>query len=306
MYDQATKLRAMAERFKKKIDIEIKNNCFNRTKVLVISSGKGGVGKTTLAVNIAFCLAKNHKKVLLMDADMGMANIDIMLAIAPKYNLYHLVNKINTINEIIFNGPHNIDIIPGGSGIAELANLSEEQLTYILQEMSKIDGIYDYMIVDTGAGISKQVIRFLLAADEVIILATPEPTSFADAYGLLKSIHNYGYQGKVNLIMNQVKDEIEGILLAEKFILVSKKFLKREVSFLGHIEKESFMAEHICHQELLVQVCPHNKTAQNIKNVAKKIINSESDIDDGLFNSTQDAKGGIKGFFSKILNFKLF
>ena len=227
MKDQANKLREMALNLKNQIEAEMKGG--KQTRVIVIASGKGGVGKSTLALNLSLDLCSLGKKVVLLDADLGLANIDIMLGLTPKYNLYHMIKAKMVLKDIIITGPSGLKIIPGGSGMYELANLKEEELKRILLEMGKVDGDFDYMVVDTGAGISSNVISFLLAADDVIILTTPEPTSLTDAYGIVKSVTKYGYCKNLFLVINRVNRRSEGVLIAQKFKLVSEKFLGLDI-----------------------------------------------------------------------------
>jgi flagellar biosynthesis protein FlhG len=189
------------------------------------------------------------RKVVLMDADLGMANIDIMLGLVPKYNLYHMMKDKKTINDIIIKGPEGLSIIPGGSGINELANLKEPELKRILVEMGKLDGEYDYMIVDTGAGISNNVTSFLLAADDAIIVTTPEPTSLTDAYGIIKSITKCGYSKNLLLVVNKVSKESEGVLVAQKFKVVGEKFLDLDIKVLGYILQDNQVEQGIRRQQ---------------------------------------------------------
>ncbi|MGB4303349.1 MAG: MinD/ParA family protein, partial [Syntrophomonadaceae bacterium] len=224
MKDQAERLREMANQIRQQIEQEFVRQV-HRARVVAISSGKGGVGKSTLALNLALVLCKQGKKVLLLDADMGMANLDIMLGVVPKYNLFHVIQGRKNLHDVIISGPQGMSIIPGGSGILELANLPASDMKRLLVELIKLDSDYDYMILDTGAGISKNVTSFLLAADDVIIVTIPEPTSITDAYGVLKSMNRASYNGKVYLVVNRVSDESEGIWVAEKLTIVAQKYL---------------------------------------------------------------------------------
>lgn len=298
MRDQANKLREMAINLKNQIEAEIGKES-KQTRVIVVSSGKGGVGKSTLALNLSLSLSSLGQRVILMDADLGMANIDIMLGLVPKFNLYHMIRDQKTLKDIIINGPSGLKIIPGGSGMNELANLREDELNRILLEMGRLDGEYDFMIVDTGAGISNNVIRFLLAADDVIILTTPEPTSLTDAYGIVKSVTRYGYKGNMFLVVNRVNKESEGILVAQKFKLVSEKFLDLDIKILGHILQDPQVELGIRRQEAFCQVFPKSIAAKNIMNMAEKLIDEEV-VSPGLPVKT----GGIRGFIKKLTAYK--
>ncbi len=298
MKDQANKLREMAINLKNQIEAEIGRE--NRlTRVIVISSGKGGVGKSTLALNLSLELSSLGKKVILMDGDLGMANIDIMLGLVPQYNLYHFIRDQKSLKDIIINGPSGLKIIPGGSGINELANLGDEELNRILREMGRLDGEYDFMIIDTGAGISNNVIRFLLAADDVIILTTPDPTSLTDAYGIVKSITMIGYSGDIYLVVNRVSKESEGILVAQKFKVVSQKFLELDIKILGYILQDPQVELGIRRQEAFIQLFPKTIAAKNIMSIAGKLIDDEADA-----HQTETRTGGIRGFIKKFTGYK--
>lgn len=182
----------------------------NTARVITVTSGKGGVGKTSVSVNLAITLSRMGKKVILLDADFGLANIEIMLGIRPKYNLADLMFHGKSIKDIITYGPENIGFISGGSGINEMANLTREQVFYLIQKMEQLDQLADIIIVDTGAGIGDSVLEFVAASSEVLLVATPEPTSITDAYALLKSLNRCAsYQPGttvVKMIANQVRD----------------------------------------------------------------------------------------------------
>lgn len=298
MKDQAEKLREMAHNVKKQIEAEISRE-LKKSRVVVISSGKGGVGKSTLALNIAINLCTRGKKVILMDADMGLANLDVMLGLVTKYNLYHMIQEKKTLKDITVLGPEGLKIIPGGSGISELANLDEDQLKRILVELRKLDGEYDYMIIDTGAGISKSVIAFLLAADDVIVITTPEPTSITDAYSIVKSVTKNSFVGNMYMVVNRVSDNSEGILVAEKFKLVCEKFLNCSIKPLGHIVNEPLIGEGIRRQQAFVQIFPKSPAARNIDAITSGLLEANSDNARGF-----DLKrGGIKNFIEKIAGF---
>lgn len=299
MRDQADKLREMALNLKNQIEAEIGKDNKKQTRVIVVSSGKGGVGKSTLALNLSLCLSTLGKNVILLDADLGMANIDIMLGLIPQYNLYHMIKGHKTLKDIIVNGPAGLRIIPGGSGLNELANLNDEELNRILVEMGKLDGECDFMIVDTGAGISNNVIRFLLAADDVIILTTPEPTSLTDAYGIVKSIARNGFNGSIFLVVNRVSKESEGVLVAQKFKLVGEKFLDLDIKILGHILHDPQVEYGIRRQEAFTQAYPNSIAAKNIMYLAEKLID-----EDNAVMPLPVKKGGIRGFFKKVTAYK--
>lgn len=295
MNDQADKLRQMALDVKNQIEKEMAQE-FKHTRVIVVASGKGGVGKSTLALNLALSLCDRGKKVILMDADLGLANIDIMLGLLPKYNLHHMIQGKKDLKDIIIAGPGGLSIIPGGSGITELANMGENSMKRLLVELGKLDGEFDYMMIDTGAGISNNVISFLLSADDVIFVTTPEPTSMTDAYGMVKVIARQSTGKTLYLVVNRVVDNIEGVLVAEKFKLVCGKFLDLHIDILGHIINEPLIGEGIRRQRAFIELFPRSQAAKNIGSIASNLINSN---DKSAPKDT--SSGGIKRFFKKII-----
>lgn len=298
MKDQAEKLREIALKTRLKIEKEILKDV-KQTKILVVSSGKGGVGKSTLALGLAIDLARKGKKALLFDADLGMANIDIMLGIIPKYNLYHVITGNKTIQDIIITFEDGLDIIPGGSGIYELANLNEDRLKNLLVQMGRLDGVYDYMIIDTGAGISKSVITFLLAGDDVIVITTPEPTAITDAYGIVKSLNKGNFSGNVFLVINRVTDGNEGVMVAEKFKLVCNKYLNVDIKFLGYIINEPLITEGIKRQQSFMQLFPKSLAAKNVSMIGDQLLKEGTEAEIDLINIPTSGRG-IKNFFRKL------
>ncbi|MDD2510046.1 MAG: MinD/ParA family protein [Syntrophomonas sp.] len=295
MRDQAEKLREMALNLKQEIEAEISRD-LRHSRVVVISSGKGGVGKSTLALNLSIKLCTRGMKVILMDADMGLANLDVMLGLVAKYNIYHMVQEKKTLADITISGPEGLKIIPGGSGISELANLKENELKRILVELRKLDGAYDYMIIDTGAGISKSVMAFLLAADDIIVITTPEPTAITDAYSTIKNVAKNAFKGNIFLVVNRVANDSEGILVAEKFKLVCQKFLSCEIKILGHIENEPLIGEGIRRQKAFVQIYPRSTASRNINAIIDRMIEvSGMNVPDLKAKS-----GGIRKFIEKM------
>ncbi|MBO8159368.1 MinD/ParA family protein [Thermosyntropha sp.] len=298
MKSQADRLREIALTVKQQIESEMSKMVKN-TRVVAVSSGKGGTGKSTLALNISITLALHGKNVILLDADMGLANIDIMLGIVPQYNIYHMIQGKKTLREIILSHPSGIDIIPGGSGISELANLSKEQLKRVLIELGTLDGEYDFMIIDTGAGISDNVMSFLLASDDVLVVATPEPTSITDAYGIVKGLSQNRFKGNLFLVVNRVADSREGVLVAEKFRLVCQKFLNLDIKVLGYVTNEPMVQEAIKRQKSFIQVFPQSVATRNIYEISEKLVLQTCEREAGK----EIKPKGIKNFFKKLMSF---
>ncbi|MDE5864485.1 MAG: P-loop NTPase, partial [Lachnospiraceae bacterium] len=203
--DQADKLREKVELLKSEMP---------SARVIAVTSGKGGVGKTSISVNLALQFRLQGKKVVILDADFGLANVEVMLGIRPRYDLTDLIYKNKSIEEIITEGPMGIGFISGGSGVQELVNLDKEKIQNLIAKLVKLDGMYDVVIVDTGAGIADSVIEFVLSSPEVVLVVTPEPTSITDAYSLLKAVNrkkNFDRKQKaIKVVTNRVNSEREG------------------------------------------------------------------------------------------------
>ncbi|MDR1701287.1 MAG: MinD/ParA family protein [Sporomusaceae bacterium] len=260
------------------------------SRVIAITSGKGGAGKTNLAVNMALALANMGQKVLIIDADLGMANIEILLGASSKYSLLNLIEDGLTIDDIVVNGPYGIKYISGGSGVYQLANLSEEQLQKIIRHIGACDSWADFILVDTGAGISRNVINFLVAADEVIIVTTPEPTAIADAYAVMKVYAANRGNAPVKLVINRVIDYGEGEVVAEKLTQVASKFLKLRTTSLGNIYEDRNLIKSVKSQKPVLLLHPSTISVRCIENIARRLLK--------LQGTSQP--GGIKGFFAKL------
>jgi len=227
-----------------------------------------------------------------------MANIDIMLGLVPKYNIQHVIQGEKGLKDIIIKGPQGLNIIPGSSGMVELANLPSSELKKIMVELGKLDGEYDYLVIDTGAGISRNVITFLLAADDVIIITTPEPTALTDAYSLVKAIAKESGEKNLYLVVNRVTDNAEGIIVADKFSRVCSNFLDLEIKVLGHVVNDPLVSEGIRNQQAFSQIYPFNLAARNINDITGNLINN----DPGPGHNNERLSGGIKRFFKKLVD----
>ena len=287
--DQAEQLRNIIKKRDSKTDHE------RVAKVITVTSGKGGVGKTSLSVNLAIQLGRLGKRVVVFDADFGLANIEIMLGIRPKYNLADLMYRGKSIEDIITYGPENIGFISGGSGINELANLTRDQVFSMIHRLEELDRIADVIIVDTGAGISDTVLEFVAASEEVLLVATPEPTSITDAYALLKTLNKKAsYRPEktvVKMVANQVRGEREAAELFEKLGVVVGKFLDVEVDFLGSVPYNKNMQRAVMRQAPVSISDPESDSARAVKNIA-------GCLEDVMTEKTE--KGGIVKLFSSV------
>ncbi|MCB1141039.1 MAG: MinD/ParA family protein [Leptospiraceae bacterium] len=241
------------------------------TKIIAVSSGKGGVGKSTISINLAISIARKGKRVLVLDGDLGLANINVMLGIIPKYTLYHVIKGIKTIQEIILSTPEGIDIIPGASGYSQLADLDKVSRDTLINGFSEL-GNYDFILIDTGAGIHATVISLVLAADEVLIVTTPEPTSITDSYGLIKSVIAKNRNYKLNVLINKAKDDIEGRRVAKRVIEISEKFLNVVPRAVGVIYKDEEVEKSILAQKPFFLYSPRSKATHCVSLVCDTLV----------------------------------
>ncbi|MFV1950756.1 MAG: MinD/ParA family protein [Nitrospinota bacterium] len=241
-------------------------------RVIAVTSGKGGVGKTNVVVNLAFALTRLDKHVLVFDADVGLGNVDIMLGIAPKFNLHHILRREKEISEVIVNGPGGIKILPAASGIQELVELSTEQRLVLSEEFDILSEEFDILLLDTGAGISSNVTYFCTAAQDIIVVALPEPTSITDAYALMKVLSQKHAIKDFRLLVNAVKNEGEGKEVFRQLSVVADRFLPNiSIDYLGHILRDENVVKAIRHQRAVLEVYPHSKASQCFMSLSKKI-----------------------------------
>jgi flagellar biosynthesis protein FlhG len=257
------------------MDGKISNN--SKMRVLSVTSGKGGVGKTNFVTNLAYVLSKFGKNVYIFDADIGLANIDVLLGLTPEYNLQHVLNGEKSINEIIVNGPGNIKIFPASSGIQELSELNDEQKIHLLSEFGSLKDEIDFMFIDTGAGISSNVMYFNMAAREKIVVVTPEPTSITDAYAIMKVMSKKYSIDRFKLVANQVKNEAEADELYANLNSVAERFLDVTIDFTGYICKDNHIVKSVRKQKLVTELYPESPSSLCFVRLAKAILENPPD-----------------------------
>ncbi|MDP5273459.1 MinD/ParA family protein [Chengkuizengella axinellae] len=249
----------------------------NKTKVLTITSGKGGVGKSNFTLNFALALQLKGYKVLIFDADIGMANIDVLMGVTPKYNLYHLLKREKNIKEIITKGVHDLQIISGGSGIQELLHLSQTDLEYFAYEASKLLGSVDFILFDTGAGLTQQSLNLMMSSHETIVVTTPEPTSITDAYAIIKMVHSMNQQIQFKMVVNRVTTQKEGTLTSDKIKMVAKQFLNLDISTLGYISEDVHISKAVKKQEPFLMAYPNCSASRDIHSLSRFFLSEKDD-----------------------------
>ena len=287
MADQADALRVMMEKENSSPD----KNTKSQTKIITVTSGKGGVGKTNISTNLAIGYARLGKKVVLMDADLGLANVNVVLGIIPRYNLYHLIRRQRSLSDILMQTDYGIQIIAGASGFSKIANLSHDERQAVIKEMSLLSDT-DLIIIDTGAGVSYNVISFVAAADQSVVVTTPEPTAITDAYGILKIIATEfsDMRESPKVLVNRVRSASEGSMVAKRIISISNQFLNTKIDYLGHIYEDDIVHQAVTRQKPFLELNPKSKAAICIYHIVNRLEKREELV----------KGGGLHGFFSRL------
>ncbi len=270
--DQAQSLRNVIKQKNLKMPME-------KARVITITSGKGGVGKSNVAVNLAIQLRKLGKRVLVFDADIGLANVEVMFGSIPKYNLSDLIYRGKSIRDIVSQGPMDIGFISGGSGIVGLNNLTKDQIAFLVRNLSELDSMADVIIIDTGAGIADIVLEFVLASPEVLLVSTPEPSSLTDSYSLLKALYrnpNFLQGGtRVKVIANKVVSNEEGRAVYEKLNAVVQEFLHGSIEYLGMIPQDETLERAVRQQKTVSLMDADAKSTKAFEILASNLVNNE-------------------------------
>ncbi len=286
--DQAGTLRALntAE--------QTASNKKHTTRVFSITSGKGGVGKTAVVANTAVLLAQMGKRVLILDADLGLANIDVVFGLAPSQNLNHFFSGEQDLASILVNGPAGIKILPAGSGVQRFTRLESHQKLRLLESLDAMHNDFDFVLIDTEAGISENVTYFNTAAQEIIVVTTPDPTAITDAYALMKLLSNQYQEKHFNLIVNFIKNEEEALDVFRKLTMVANRYLDISIDYIGSVPRDKQMIEAIRKQQVLVQLFPESKTALAFEALARTIMQEPQSL---------EPKGSIQFFWKRLLDF---
>jgi len=262
-------------------------------RVISVTSGKGGVGKSNVVSNLAIALSTQGKKVLVIDADLGLGNLDVLLGLSPLYNLNNVLNGEKSIAEIIVDGPAGIKIIPAGSGVQEFTSLGQHEKLKLLDELDMLEEKFDIMIVDTEAGISENVTYFAVAAQEIIVVVTPEPTSITDVYALIKLLATRYSEHHFKVLVNMAKDSEDALEVFRKLANVAGRFLDISLDYLGCVVKDEKVVEAVKRQKAVSELFPDSEAAACFATLAKRVIE----------NTRQTRlKGNIQFFFRRFLD----
>jgi flagellar biosynthesis protein FlhG len=295
MEDQAEKLREIMKQKKESSKTDGKKSQSaqgaagkkSRARIITVTSGKGGVGKTNLSVNMALAFARLGKKVIVMDADLGLANVNVMLNMIPKYNLYHVIKKQKTIRDILVETEYGISIVSGASGFSQIANMSDDDRRDFINELNTLSNA-DIIIIDTSAGVSSNVLDFIAAADDAVIITTPEPTAITDAYGIIKIIAteyenlNMG----LKLVVNRAKSAADAKRVADRMINIAGQFLNLKVDYLGFIYDDQSVSNAVIRQKPFMVTDPKCKASICVQHLVERMDRNKLDAKkSGGFNA---------------------
>jgi len=284
MNDQATGLRAMMERRESSPDIVSSQHT---TQTIAITSGKGGVGKSNIALNLAIALAKQDASVCVLDANLGLGNIDLLCGLSAYWNLSHVVTGARSLSEILFEGPGNIHVVPGASGLKDLADCPQAARNEIFEQMEDLERNHDFLIIDTGSGIHQSVRQFALASDRILIVTTPEPTAIADAYALIKSLSATNAT-QIHVLVNQAETPQQARSILARLQQTSRMFLKTEVVAAGYIPRDECVPAAVLQRSPFLLESPQSAASKQIELLAANM------------KGTADTEEPEASFFSRV------
>ncbi|APZ43025.1 MinD/ParA family protein [Acidihalobacter ferrooxydans] len=265
-------------------------------RVIAVTSGKGGVGKTNVSVNMAIALADMGRQVTLLDADLGLANIDVVLGLQPRRNLSHVVNGECGLDEIMVDGPRGLHVIPAASGVSQMGRLSRAEHAGLIRAFSQLSLPLDVLVVDTPAGISEDVISFTTAAQELVVVVCDEPASMTDAYALIKVLSREHGIGRFHVLANRVRDEAEGRTLFRKIAAVCDRFLDVTLHYIGSVPEDPQLRLAVQRQSAVVDIYPGSPAGKAFKQLAARIEN---------WPAQRGPRGHLEFFVERLLNAQL-
>ena len=299
MVEQAVRSRSMSAREdisilsgeSEKIRSAISGTSSQRiTRTITITSGKGGVGKSTLCVNLGIVLSRMGYKVLLLDGDLGLANLNVLMGIIPDHSIYDVVRGKKRLRDIVISTNYGLDIIAGANGISQLADIGQAEREIFLEQLEELEG-YDFLFIDTGAGIGTNVVTLALASDEILLVTTPEPTAITDAYAMIKSIVVHDPKKCVRLLINRSPSALEAKRVAERLRSISSRFLDTTIESLGFVFEEEVVPRSVRSQRPLVVTYPGSKSAVCLAHVGARLLNQKNNFH----------KGGLRLFFQGLM-----
>jgi len=295
MKDQAERLREIISSIKNYKDEEKRTGILTDkpgSRVIAVTSGKGGVGKTNFTVNLGIKFAQMGLRVVIIDADLGLANVDVVMGKMSKYNLSDVINSNKNILEILEEGYEGVKFVSGGSGVQELVKLNRTQLVDLLMKLGRLDEEADIILIDTGAGLSENVISFVHAAREVILVTTPEPTSITDAYALIKTITHKDKTKNIKVVVNRADNAAEAFNILDKLNIVTQKFLGVKLQKLGYILNDTCVTKAVKIQQPFVISFARSEASRNMNDIALTLMDNKE--------LNPSSVSGIKMFINKL------
>ena len=271
----------------------LENERNSPVQVIAVTSGKGGVGKTNVVANLGYALTRLNKRVLILDADVGLANMDVIVGLSPQYNLQHVLNGEKTIAEVIISGPGGMKILPASSGVQELSDLSKAQKLCLLSELNSLYDETDVLLIDTSAGISSNVMYFNMAAQEILIVVSPEPTSITDAYAMMKVLFLKHSENHFRLLVNSAGNAEEAKEVFNNLSLVGQKFLNLSIDYWGYIIQDDHVAKAVRQQKALVERYPRSPASRCFSDLAKRVCENRPNA---------SSKGNIQFFWHQLVD----
>ncbi len=293
MEDQASRLRKLVAEMRSGKPGGRLTEALVPVRAIAITSGKGGVGKTNMTANLALALAQRKQRVLVLDADLGLANVDIAMGLLPRYNLMHVLSGEMTLEEIMVTAPLGVSVIASGSGIRALVDLTDDARAKLLEALASLKKKYDFLLIDTSAGLGRNVLGFVLAADEILVVTTPEPTALRDAYSLIKLVFQENSHAVVKLIVNMVRNEAEAREVSDRLTVLAHHFLGAAIAPLGYVVSDPHVGESVRAQNPLLMLYPGSPASRCIKSIALQLTNGQ----------VKGARSDLKGFFARVLEF---
>jgi len=263
-------------------------------QVIAVSSGKGGVGKTNVSVNLSLALVAAGQNVLLLDADLGLANVDLLLGLRAKYNLSHVISAERTLEEVVVKGPEGLNIIPAASGMQMMSELNSAQHTGLIRAFSDLSMPIDVLVIDTAAGISDSVVSFVKASNEVVVVVCNEPTSLTDAYALIKVMSEDYAVHKFNILANSVRDPQEGVKLFKKLTRVTDYYLDVTLNFMGAVPYDEYLVKAVKKQQAVMQSYPQSPSSIAFRKLAKTALS---------WPLPKSASGNLEFFVERLIKF---